>query len=131
MPLIIEILLGVLAGILVFAGGYWSARRYSDRTSKTFEFTKIRTTALVISALLVGVTIIAMMIMLVILRAVQEVGLTTDTIPVVLIFATGLIAIASASVGYLGGAMTRLTDDSGPPPWVGLLETAIKQQRKD
>ena len=84
--------------------------------------TKVRITALIVSGFMVGLSAASLGW----LFAVRDgIDLSDPSVGVILV--TGLIGILAASVGYLGGALSRLTDDSGPPPWVGLLEEAIRK----
>ena len=84
-------------------------------------FTKFRSTALIMSVFMVGLATGALTLLAVF---VNHGKLEIDP-SVSVIITTGLVGIVAAAVGYLGGAMSRLTDDAGPPPWVGLLQSAI------
>ena len=86
-------------------------------------FTKLRTTAIIMAAPLVGICGYAVWK---IGHIVDKIDVPNGDIPIVI--TTGLVAVVSATVGYLGGAMTRLTDDSSPPPnpLSKPLEDAIK-----
>ena len=86
-------------------------------------WTKVRTTALALSVFMLGICAGALVMMSAIVPNVDWAG--DPAIGVILV--TGLVGIVSGTVGYLGGAMSRLTDDSGPPPWVGLLEKMISK----
>ena len=74
-------------------------------------FTKIRTTAIILAIPLLMLAGAAIVILWDIADNIVEVS---NDISIILV--AGFVAIISATVGYFGGAMTRLTDDSTPPP---------------